>query len=145
MAKVTLQVYDVTNGSEKTNNTVVHINKISRMVLVLVVYSKAPFRCMKMMNGHLDSTRNVLEFLGKNAMFTYGKSRVVILLLLNINGWQWHTYFWITFISVILLLAVGTKLKHGNSSGVLLCQVNFSLTNNIQPVCLNASEIFFCL
>jgi hypothetical protein len=28
MAKVTLHVYDLTNGSEKTNNTVVHINKI---------------------------------------------------------------------------------------------------------------------
>lgn len=28
MAKVTLHIYDLTNGSEKTNNTVVHINKI---------------------------------------------------------------------------------------------------------------------
>ncbi|XP_020229189.1 MLO-like protein 1 [Cajanus cajan] len=35
---------------------------------------------------------------------------VVIFLLLNINGW--HTYFWIAFIPVILLLAVGTKLEH---------------------------------
>ena len=35
---------------------------------------------------------------------------VVIFLLLNINGW--HTYFWIAFIPVVLLLAVGTKLGH---------------------------------
>ncbi|KAJ1380350.1 Mlo-related protein, partial [Sesbania bispinosa] len=35
---------------------------------------------------------------------------VIIFLLLNINGW--HTYFWIAFIPVILLLAVGTKLEH---------------------------------
>ncbi|QHO33703.1 hypothetical protein HN51_027366 [Arachis hypogaea] len=35
---------------------------------------------------------------------------VVIFLLININGW--HTYFWIAFIPVILLLAVGTKLEH---------------------------------
>ncbi|MED6183910.1 MLO-like protein 1 [Stylosanthes scabra] len=35
---------------------------------------------------------------------------VVIFLLLNINGW--HTYFWIAFIPVIVLLAVGTKLEH---------------------------------
>ncbi|XP_014516020.1 MLO-like protein 1 [Vigna radiata var. radiata] len=35
---------------------------------------------------------------------------VVIFLLLNINGW--HTYFWISFVPLILLLAVGTKLEH---------------------------------
>ncbi|KAL0460395.1 UNVERIFIED_CONTAM: MLO-like protein 1 [Sesamum latifolium] len=35
---------------------------------------------------------------------------VIIFLLLNINGW--HTYFWIAFVPVILLLAVGTKLEH---------------------------------
>ncbi|KAJ0969381.1 hypothetical protein J5N97_022258 [Dioscorea zingiberensis] len=35
---------------------------------------------------------------------------VVIFLLLNINGW--HTYFWIAFIPLILLLAVGSKLEH---------------------------------
>ncbi|RYQ87929.1 hypothetical protein Ahy_B09g095448 isoform A [Arachis hypogaea] len=35
---------------------------------------------------------------------------VVIFLLLNVNGW--HTYFWIAFIPVIVLLAVGTKLEH---------------------------------
>ncbi|RDX81977.1 MLO-like protein 1 [Mucuna pruriens] len=35
---------------------------------------------------------------------------VVIFMLLNINGW--HTYFWISFIPLILLLAVGTKLEH---------------------------------
>ncbi|XP_038726044.1 MLO-like protein 1 isoform X2 [Tripterygium wilfordii] len=35
---------------------------------------------------------------------------VVIFLLLNVNGW--HTYFWIAFIPVVLLLAVGTKLEH---------------------------------
>ncbi|XP_011011038.1 PREDICTED: MLO-like protein 1 isoform X2 [Populus euphratica] len=35
---------------------------------------------------------------------------VVIFLLLNINGW--HTYFWIAFIPLFLLLAVGTKLEH---------------------------------
>ncbi|XP_061351642.1 MLO-like protein 1 [Gastrolobium bilobum] len=35
---------------------------------------------------------------------------VVIFLLLNVHGW--HAYFWIAFIPVILLLAVGTKLEH---------------------------------
>ncbi|XP_044470627.1 MLO-like protein 1 isoform X2 [Mangifera indica] len=35
---------------------------------------------------------------------------VVIFLLLNVNGW--HAYFWIAFIPFILLLALGTKLKH---------------------------------
>ncbi|XP_042400595.1 MLO-like protein 1 [Zingiber officinale] len=35
---------------------------------------------------------------------------VIIFLLLNINGW--HTYFWISFIPLILLLAIGTKLEH---------------------------------
>ncbi|CAL9175039.1 MLO-like protein 1 [Musa acuminata AAA Group] len=35
---------------------------------------------------------------------------VVIFLLLNVNGW--HTYFWIAFIPLILLLALGTKLEH---------------------------------
>ncbi|KAL5226822.1 hypothetical protein ABZP36_015087 [Zizania latifolia] len=35
---------------------------------------------------------------------------VVIFLLLNVNGW--HTYFWISFIPLLLLLAVGAKLEH---------------------------------
>lgn len=35
---------------------------------------------------------------------------VVVFLLLNVNGW--HTYFWIAFVPLILLLAVGTKLEH---------------------------------
>lgn len=35
---------------------------------------------------------------------------VVVFLLLNVNGW--HTYFWIAFIPLILLLALGTKLEH---------------------------------
>ncbi|ESW06278.1 hypothetical protein PHAVU_010G034400 [Phaseolus vulgaris] len=35
---------------------------------------------------------------------------VVIFMLLNVHGW--HTYFWISFIPLILLLAVGTKLEH---------------------------------
>ncbi|RWR81478.1 MLO-like protein 1 [Cinnamomum micranthum f. kanehirae] len=35
---------------------------------------------------------------------------VVIFLLLNVGGW--HTYFWIAFIPLILLLAVGAKLEH---------------------------------
>uniref|UniRef100_A0A0D6QZE3 MLO-like protein n=1 Tax=Araucaria cunninghamii TaxID=56994 RepID=A0A0D6QZE3_ARACU len=35
---------------------------------------------------------------------------VVIFLLLNVEGW--HTYFWIAFIPLILLLAVGAKLEH---------------------------------
>nr|CAD1832183.1 unnamed protein product [Ananas comosus var. bracteatus] len=35
---------------------------------------------------------------------------VVIFLLLNVGGW--HTYFWIAFIPLVLLLAVGTKLEH---------------------------------
>ncbi|KAJ6798487.1 MLO-like protein 1 isoform X2 [Iris pallida] len=35
---------------------------------------------------------------------------VIIFLLLNIHGW--HTYFWIAFLPLILLLALGTKLEH---------------------------------
>ncbi|XP_021833988.1 MLO-like protein 1 isoform X2 [Prunus avium] len=35
---------------------------------------------------------------------------VVISLLLNV--WGWHAYFWISFIPLILFLAVGTKLEH---------------------------------
>ncbi|KAF6137524.1 hypothetical protein GIB67_031803 [Kingdonia uniflora] len=35
---------------------------------------------------------------------------VVIFLLLNVDGW--HTYFWIAFVPLILLLAVGAKLEH---------------------------------
>ncbi|KAJ0977032.1 hypothetical protein J5N97_012506 [Dioscorea zingiberensis] len=35
---------------------------------------------------------------------------VVVFLLLNVHGW--HIYFWISFIPLILLLAVGTKLEH---------------------------------
>ncbi|ERN20156.1 hypothetical protein AMTRI_Chr06g201430 [Amborella trichopoda] len=35
---------------------------------------------------------------------------VVLFLLLNVDGW--HTYFWIAFIPLFLLLAVGTKLEH---------------------------------
>lgn len=35
---------------------------------------------------------------------------VIVFLLLNVNGW--HTYFWIAFFPLILLLALGTKLEH---------------------------------
>jgi len=35
---------------------------------------------------------------------------MVFYLLLNVNGW--HTYFWIAFIPLLLLLAIGTKLQH---------------------------------
>uniref|UniRef100_A0ACD5TT53 Uncharacterized protein n=1 Tax=Avena sativa TaxID=4498 RepID=A0ACD5TT53_AVESA len=35
---------------------------------------------------------------------------VMFYLLLNINGW--HTYFWISFLPLLLLLAIGTKLQH---------------------------------
>ncbi|XP_019191160.1 PREDICTED: MLO-like protein 13 isoform X2 [Ipomoea nil] len=35
---------------------------------------------------------------------------VVAFLLLNISGW--HTYFWLSFLPLILLLVVGTKLEH---------------------------------
>ncbi|KAG5042889.1 hypothetical protein AAZX31_03G083700 [Glycine max] len=35
---------------------------------------------------------------------------VVIFMLLNVHGW--HAYFWISFIPLILLLAVGAKLEH---------------------------------
>ncbi|KAH6768270.1 Seven transmembrane MLO family protein [Perilla frutescens var. frutescens] len=35
---------------------------------------------------------------------------VVLFLLLNVYGW--HAYFWISFIPLVLLLAVGTKLEH---------------------------------
>ncbi|KAF5742804.1 putative Protein MLO [Tripterygium wilfordii] len=35
---------------------------------------------------------------------------VVLFLLLNVAGW--HSYFWIAFIPLILLVAVGTKLEH---------------------------------
>ncbi|XP_074582680.1 MLO-like protein 1 [Curcuma longa] len=35
---------------------------------------------------------------------------VVIFLLFNVDGW--HTYLWIAFVPLFLLLAVGTKLEH---------------------------------
>lgn len=35
---------------------------------------------------------------------------VVVFLLLNVTGW--HTYFWLSFLPLILLLLVGTKLEH---------------------------------
>ncbi|XP_008788294.2 MLO-like protein 1 [Phoenix dactylifera] len=35
---------------------------------------------------------------------------VVIFMVLNVNGW--HTFFWVAFIPLILLLALGTKLEH---------------------------------
>ncbi|XP_047960593.1 MLO-like protein 1 isoform X1 [Salvia hispanica] len=35
---------------------------------------------------------------------------VVLFLLLNVHGW--HAYFWIAFLPLILLLAVGAKLEH---------------------------------
>ncbi|CAN0899422.1 MLO-like protein 13 [Linum grandiflorum] len=35
---------------------------------------------------------------------------VVIFLLLNVEGW--HTYFWLAFLPLILLLIVGAKLEH---------------------------------
>ncbi|XP_074569011.1 MLO-like protein 13 [Curcuma longa] len=34
---------------------------------------------------------------------------VVIFLLLNVNGW--NTYFWLSFLPLVLLLAIGTKLE----------------------------------
>ncbi|VAI78114.1 unnamed protein product [Triticum turgidum subsp. durum] len=35
---------------------------------------------------------------------------VIVFLLLNINGW--HTYFWLAFLPLFLLLVVGAKLQH---------------------------------
>ncbi|XP_031480532.1 MLO-like protein 13 isoform X2 [Nymphaea colorata] len=35
---------------------------------------------------------------------------VIVFLLLNVSGW--HTYFWLSFLPLILLLAVGAKLEH---------------------------------
>ncbi|XP_062178533.1 MLO-like protein 13 isoform X2 [Phragmites australis] len=35
---------------------------------------------------------------------------VIFFLLLNINGW--HTYFWLAFLPIFLLLIVGAKLEH---------------------------------
>ncbi|KZV37846.1 MLO-like protein 1-like [Dorcoceras hygrometricum] len=35
---------------------------------------------------------------------------VVLFLLVNVSGW--HAYFWISFVPLALLLAVGTKLEH---------------------------------
>lgn len=35
---------------------------------------------------------------------------VVVFLLLNVHGW--HTYFWLSFLPLVLLLIVGAKLEH---------------------------------
>ncbi|XP_031478363.1 MLO-like protein 1 [Nymphaea colorata] len=35
---------------------------------------------------------------------------VILFLLMNVEGW--HTFFWITLVPLVLLLAVGTKLEH---------------------------------
>ncbi|KAL2939581.1 MLO-like protein 1 [Bienertia sinuspersici] len=43
-------------------------------------------------------------------LFWYLWVFVVLFLLLNLEGW--HTYFWLSFLPLILLLIVGTKLEH---------------------------------
>ncbi|KAL8261937.1 hypothetical protein R6Q59_025986 [Mikania micrantha] len=55
-----------------------------------------------------DDSRKVVGI--RQVVYWYLWVFVIIFLLLNINGW--HTYFWIAFIPLILLLAVGTKLEH---------------------------------
>lgn len=64
---------------------------------------------------------------------------VVIFLLLNVNGW--HTYFWIAFIPLILLLAIGTKLEHIFSQ--LAHEVAEKHTAIAGPLVVNPSDTHF--
>ncbi|KAK2404550.1 deSI protein [Trifolium repens] len=81
MAKVTLHVYDLTNGSEKMNSTVVHINKIFKNGIGL----GGIFHCAVQVYGDDEwSFGFCVEGTGvfscpsrKNAMFTYRKSLVL--------------------------------------------------------------------
>ncbi|KMZ62688.1 MLO-like protein 1 [Zostera marina] len=64
---------------------------------------------------------------------------VVFFLLLNVNGW--HTYFWIAFIPLILLLAIGTKLEHVFSQ--LAHEVAEKHTAIAGPLVVNPSDSHF--
>ncbi|KAJ1385370.1 PPPDE putative peptidase domain [Sesbania bispinosa] len=81
MAKVTLHIYDVTNRLEKTNSTVVHINKIFKDGIglggifhsALQVYGDDEWSF-----GFCEEGTGVFSCpSGKNPMFTYRKSLVV--------------------------------------------------------------------
>ncbi|KAL5652310.1 hypothetical protein ACJX0J_037768, partial [Zea mays] len=55
---------------------------------------------------------------------------VILFLLLNINGW--HTYFWLAFLPLFLLLIVGAKLEHIITR--LAQEAAISLSNNTEEV-----------
>ncbi|XP_028763084.1 MLO-like protein 15 [Neltuma alba] len=66
-------------------------------------------------NPMFNFHKYMIEALEVDFIYVFGISWylwifVVIFFLINVNGW--YTYFWIAFIPLILLLAVGTKLEH---------------------------------
>ncbi|XP_058754394.1 uncharacterized protein LOC131627570 [Vicia villosa] len=81
MAKVTLHVYDLTNGSEKTNSTVVHINKIFKNGIGLggIFHSAVQvYGDEEWSFGFCEEGTGVFSSpSGKNTMFTYRKSLVL--------------------------------------------------------------------
>ncbi|RRT72401.1 hypothetical protein BHM03_00039805, partial [Ensete ventricosum] len=44
--------------------------------------------------------------------YSLGSSNYVIFLLIQVVNAGWHTYFWLSFLPLILLLVVGAKLDH---------------------------------
>ncbi|PIA48961.1 hypothetical protein AQUCO_01300084v1 [Aquilegia coerulea] len=64
---------------------------------------------------------------------------VVIFLLLNVEGW--HSYFWLSFLPMILLLLVGAKLEHIISK--LAEEVAERKTNDPRALPMNPSDKHF--
>ncbi|CAK8573465.1 unnamed protein product [Lathyrus sativus] len=81
MAKVTLHVYDLTSGSEKTNSTVVHINKIFKNGIGLggIFHSAVQvYGDEEWSFGFCEEGTGVFSSpSGKNTAFTYRKSLVL--------------------------------------------------------------------
>ncbi|KAJ9162749.1 hypothetical protein P3X46_022499 [Hevea brasiliensis] len=74
-------------------------------------FIKAHFPHMSQFNFHEYILRNLqMDFKQIVGISWYLWLFVVIFLLLNVEGW--HTYFWLAFLPLILLLLVGAKLEH---------------------------------
>ncbi|XP_043813416.1 MLO-like protein 13 isoform X2 [Manihot esculenta] len=74
-------------------------------------FIKAHFDHMAQFNFHEYILRNLeIDFKQIVGISWYLWLFVVIFLLLNVEGW--HTYFWLAFLPLILLLLVGAKLEH---------------------------------
>uniref|UniRef100_A0ACD6A8K3 Uncharacterized protein n=1 Tax=Avena sativa TaxID=4498 RepID=A0ACD6A8K3_AVESA len=80
--------------------------KALRSAFVLIHYPRLPkFDFHKYMTRALEH-----DFKRVVGISWYLWLFVILFLLLNINGW--HTYFWLAFLPLFLLLVVGAKLQH---------------------------------